>query len=675
MRRAIARRAAIRRPGLLRGRHATLPLREADSGFQEATAWKRWLSTSLVGAAFGVVEGVGRLAVRLFEHRLGDPDLWVNWNAPWLAALSLGVLFFSVGVVLSVLQVMMPRGVSRVGGLVVAWLGASSVLGVVPGLSPWATRILAAGLSWQLTRLDWRAGRPLRMRAFLVLGGAWFCLFLGVGIWPATSEWRARKFGPAAPVVAPNVLFVVLDTVRANNMSVYGYERDTTPRLAEWTRRGVLFEEARATTPFTLGTHASMFTGRFMSETSARVDAGLDSTHRTLAEHLSDRGYRTAGFVGNIFYGSAHYGLQRGFQHYHDIPGNITRRVNARELIRASVLGSSLVNYLERKWRIMAPMQRMRLDAGQINREALAWLDSAGDSDRPFFLFLNYFDAHAPYSLPPEAQTRFSTVTSDRLEKNLKDLQALQESLDRDGSNSQLAAEVQATSAQVMRQLRGAYDDGIAHIDRELGRLLDEFERRGLIEKTLVVVTSDHGEMLGEHGLVGHGQCLYRQVVHVPLLMFGGPASLAMKAGQVVSDPVSLRDIPATVMDLMGESDQAFPGQSLAGLLDLSEEKSRKPQPVFSEMQAMPWQRRSQRMPAADGPQWLITGGETSYHRQLHELDGVQERLFDLVEDSEEMNNLSLHQSKQAQLHRLRDWFEQTTRSFDQPVVRNRYLP
>ena len=388
--------------------------------------------------------------------------------------------------------------------------------------------------------------------------------FVATGVLPATAEWRANVITEKPSGGEPNVVLIVMDTVRADSLSLYGYDRDTAPRLAEWAAKGVTFTQARSTTPYTLGTHASLFTGRWMTETSARVNKPLDGTHPTLAEVLSDRGYATGGFVGNIFYGSTRYGLNRGFLHYHDVPGNITRRVTIREFLRSCRMGETIVTWCERKWRILSPMQRKRFDADELNREALAWVDGVQASGRPFFLFMNYFNAHSPYSLPGIAPQPFSRVSPESLESDTAQLKTLQTRNSR-RPDPFLGGMTNHLRSRVHSNLRNAYDDGIAWIDRKIDELLRDLERRGELDNTLVIITADHGEMLGEHDLIGHGDSLHRQVVHVPLIVLGG-GNMNIPRGLIVDRPVSVRDVPETVARVaFGVTSGAprFLGQSL----------------------------------------------------------------------------------------------------------------
>src|SRR5581483_4072145 len=291
------------------------------------SVWRIWAWSAWFGLAFGEVESGLYLAWRLLGPRVGDPDLWVNWHKPWMAPIGLAAWASGFGLVAGLAYRVAPGLVVRLLPATLIGLGSWSALGSIPGLSPWAVLVLALGLAVRLgrpARLDSPSFRRWVRASLPVVGGIWLALFVTTGLIPATSEARALAAAPRPAPGAPNVLLVVLDTVRADHLGLHGYPRATTPRLDERARRGVRFDQARATTPYTLGTHASLFTGRWMSETSARVDTPLDGAHLTLAEHLRDRGYATAGFTGNIFYGSARYGLDRGFLHYHDIPGNIT---------------------------------------------------------------------------------------------------------------------------------------------------------------------------------------------------------------------------------------------------------------------------------------------------------------------------------------------------------------
>jgi arylsulfatase A-like enzyme len=619
-----------------------------------------WALCGWIGLVFGLIESGVQWTWRQFEYQFASPDLWVNWQGLWMTPLSLAIGFVGLGLVLGLFRTIVPRTMSRLTPRVLIALGVWSILGVVPGIHPWIRNVVAVIVAirvGRMARFDSAAFRRFARSSFPALACLWLMILVTTGIVPTVREawslWSASKPSNGAP----NVLLVVLDTVRADNLSLQGYERPTTPRLSEWAARGVRFDQARATSPYTLGTHASLFTGHWMSETSARVNAPLDAELPTLAEHFRDRGYATGGFVGNIFYGSAHYGLDRGFLHYLDIPDNLTRKVSFREFCRSSRLGESLLIWFELKWRIFQPMEKLRLHGDELNREALDWVDQARGLNRPFFMFMNYFDAHSPYSLPGEAPQPYSRLTADRLEARMKRLEQSEAALDAHPSDAR-AAEVTRLQAEVNTHLRNAYDDGISWIDRKLDELLKGLEGRGLLDETLIVITADHGEMLGEHEVIGHGKSLDRQVVHVPLLVID-PRSTRSQAGRVVTAPVSVRDIPATILDLVGDPQaNRFPGQSLRRYWSSAVEDRPEAGLVLSEMEHLSWRTQTHRTPAALGPLWLLTEAGWSYHRQDQGTSGTRERLFNIAKDPDELMDLANDPAYRTTLERLRKRFD-----------------
>jgi arylsulfatase A-like enzyme len=360
-------------------------------------------------------------------------------------------------------------------------------------------------------------------------------------IGPGSENFAAHSLGQA-PSGSPNVLFIVLDTVRAQSLSAYGYNRDTSPNLTRLAKRGVRFDQARTPAAWTLPSHASMFTGRWPFELSARPDRPLDSTFPTLAEVLRDRGYATAGFVGNTYFCNRWFGLARGFEHYEDVA------VCLVEVIRSSDMGRALISRLApsifNRDRPFAYFNRK--DAVTIDHDMLRWLDSRPQG-QPFFAFLNYYDAHDPYIAAEAAPRHFGLRPETHQE-----VAALRDWLHVDKTK---------VPKRLLQMAIDGYDDGIAYLDDQLGRLFTALASRKLLDNTLIVVTADHGELHGEHSAFGHGSHLYRPVIDVPLLV-AGPRNVPQ--GMTVARPVSLRDLPATVIDLLGPAGPSpFPGGSL----------------------------------------------------------------------------------------------------------------
>lgn len=504
------------------------------------------------------------------------------------------------------------------------FLAAAGPLLFVPRLHNYAGIVLAAGLGVQASRLA--AGRAagfriLARRVTPLLVAAIAVVAVATIGWEKIAERRALAGLPPADPAAPNVLLVVLDTVRAKSLGLYGYRRPTSPNLEILAAGGVTFERALSPSPWTLPAHAAIFTGRYPHETPADWLTSLDTTSPTLAEAFAARGYVTAGFVANLVYCRRETGIARGFLHYEDYPVSLGMVVNSTWLTRFAY---NWLNLRLNRWLFGARGHLPSLvvkRASDVNRAFLSWLDQ--HSSRPFFAFLNYFDAHAPYYPPPPFDDIFGPT----------------------GIRPPLLT-MRTWSPQEHQVQIDAYDGALAYVDRELGRLMDEFGRRGLRERTLVIVTSDHGEHLGEHGLVDHGNSLYRPVLHVPLVISFAPR---VPAGRRVPAAVTLRDLPATVLDLVPLAGAPpFPGTSLARHWTSAATVGDRHSPVLAEVTQSirmpdwwPSSKGTMRALIADGMHYIRSGGG-------------KEELYDLERDPEEHRNLAASDSGRAVLERLR---------------------
>lgn len=400
--------------------------------------------------------------------------------------------------------------------------------------------------------MAFRASDRLRMLArcsFWPVAAGTALLAGGVYGASVVAEARANAALPPTPPGAPNVLLITLDTVRAQNLSLHGYERPTSPQLERLARRGVCFDRAISTISWTLPSHASLFTGHFPQEIFhdlphifvLAAESPMDDRFPTLAEFLDRQGYRTSAFVANSIFCDRVYGLDRGFVHYDDY------KLDAQQIAKCAHLTHTLAGFVATA--VRERMMLARKSGADVNREFLRWLDRAGG--RPFFAFLNYMDAHDPYDPPPAFAGRFH---SEKVPPGAT------------GPHAEEAA-----------SLRDDYDCCLASLDHDMGLLFDELDRRGILDHTLVVLTSDHGEHLGEHGRFRHGDTLYMPVIHVPLLvMYPGK----VPAGKRVAAPASLRDVPATIVDLLGCSANApFPGASLHRFWE-----GGRPEPAYSNL-------------------------------------------------------------------------------------------
>lgn len=581
----------------------------------------------LVATWFGLVTGLAEAVI------MALPRLWSRWiyagpHIAWMAPVADAALFALPALLLAAVAVLRPRLVTLPRVIFVfAWLSGWSLALLVPGVSPFAGAILAAGIAVQAARSS--ARHPDRVnasvrRSYPGLATLVAVLAASVYVWQWNGERAALARLPAAAPNVPNVLLIVLDTVTARDLSLHGYGRRTTPNLERLAERGVTFDQAYSTAPWTLPSHGSLFTGRLPHELSGDWTVPLDDSFPTLAEALGARGYATAGFVANRAYASYESGLDRGFGRYEDYvvsPGDFVR-------------SASLVRFIATREvfrRVTGFYQHLGAKpATSINAAFFRWVPS---TDRPFFAFLNYFDAHAPYLPPPPFLTRFGPLPAERNPLRIDQWVFTLDTLPDE--------EIQAE--------RRAYDGAIAYLDDQLRELFEGLSARSLLENTLVIVTSDHGEQFGDHGLLTHGSSLYRSVLHVPLLVW---LAGRVPEGVRVSAPVSLRDVPATVMDLVDAGGGAlFPGRSLARWWHATGSSTLEAEPVISELTRSPILHRPDRPNSAGGLQSAIGDG-VHYIRN----SDTREELYDFDADPDDLFNLLPSGEGQRRLERFRAW-------------------
>lgn len=432
------------------------------------------------------------------------------------------------------------------------------------------------------------------------------------------AESRAvASLGPP-PAGARNVLLIVMDTVRAESLGLYGYARDTSPHLTRWAKKGVRFEWAVAAAPWTFPSHCSLMTGQWPSTLNAQWQPTLDAGYPTVAEFLGARGYATAGFAANTFWCSYESGMNRGFAHYEDYP------LTPRTILGSTMPGRWLLNQLRgpRDYYGMKWVRSQSRDAAGTNAALLNWLAREPGGSRPFFAFVNYLDAHDPF-IPPEGEaSRFGQPPESG-----RDFRMLLDYWDRD--KFQLAPSDVALA-------HDAYDNCIAALDRQVGSLLDELERRGILANTHVIITSDHGEEFGEQGVFNHGFSLYAREVHVPLLVI----SPAAPAGRTCSEPVSLRDLPATIAELTGlGSASPFPGRSVAGCWRETSESSEQMAPRALSEVDIPTVIIPQRGRGPKEREFTISALADGFH-YIVDVRGTEE-LFELAADPQESHDVS----------------------------------
>ncbi len=385
---------------------------------------------------------------------------------------------------------------------------------------------------WERRRLPADSFLPLRAAAVVGVAGA-----VVLGGAPSFSRWtlaplHADRAGERAG--RPNVVLLVLDTVRADHLSLYGYERDTSPFLRELARTATVYERAVATSNSTLTTHASMFTGMYGSWHGAYFAPPGDAAGRplgdrpvTLAAVLSANGYRTAAVVANSAYLGRGFRVTRGFERSYVLAPLLA---TSPFLLRSHLAGALELIFSSDE------ISETTASADEVNRAVEALLARGGRDRGPFFLFVNYMDAHAPYVPPAPFDTRFGG--EDRPVR-IGDLLSLQAELMRRGATF---------SPRERRYFVSQYDAAIGYLDSRVAALVGRLRKLGLYDDTLLVVVADHGESFGEHGCTGHGSSPYQDQVGVPLIVKYPDQS----EPRTVRAPVSQVDVMPTVLRAVG---------------------------------------------------------------------------------------------------------------------------
>ena len=563
---------------------------------------------------FGLLGGIMQvwivLVLRYVLNRYMHVSEHMVWSSPIAAAITLAV----PGSIAWIVDRRWPS--PKVRHAAIALLASVAILGVVlypRGFQMYARIIVSLGcgvviariISANEARFDTLVRRTLPILAGAVLLVAGACTGGG-----ALRERQKIADLGSVPVGAPNVLLLILDTVRAMDMSLYGYERETTPNIARFAERGVVFDRAMSPAPWTLPSHASMFTGHAPRDLSADWRVPLDRTFPTIAERFTQHRYLTAGFVGNLAYTSRESGLARGFTHYESFRVTLGT-VMASDMVAATLMTSPLVRRAL-DWHDLVE----RKPAAGINARAIDFL--ASHPGRPWFAFINYYDAHDPYLPRAPYDTMFIGRKPPSAERNF--------SLAHTDSITPARAQVE----------RDVYDQSIRALDAEVGALLADMERRGLLQNTIVVITADHGEEFGEHGLLSHGSSLYLPALHVPLVIV---APGRVPRGARVSALVSLQDLATTLMDLTGARPLA--GTSLRRAWQPGDTASA---PVFAEVRHAP--RLPAWFPASKGDMESVI---TPTHQLIRDGHGAEE-LFDLSVDG----NGNARDASQVTAQRLR---------------------
>ncbi len=452
-----------------------------------------------------------------------------------------------------------------------------------------------------------------------------------LGVEPASPATPRATIAGTSP--RPNVILIVMDTVRADHLSLYGYQRDTTPNLKKLAADSTVYPQALSAADITLTSHASIFTGLYPSWHGAYCQPPEAPYGRqlgpvpTMAEVLARNGYHTLGVAANLYLRAA-FGLQRGFAAFHiPRPVPVLAGDESWYMLRHG-MRRAINQFID-----TSQFDRLYSRGDAVNGEFFEMLGQPELAQAPFFAFFNYMDAHYPYIPPHPFDRLFPGKNASTMEGDLGGIQA------RVGKYGDPLPDLYTTHA------LSQYDGGIAYIDSQIGQLVDWLKRQDLYDNTMIVVTADHGEAFGERRLFLHGNSLYANLLHVGLLV---KYPHRAHVGQV-DTPVSLIDIFPTVMKAVGVE----PPEGLQGR-DLLDSAASEPRNLFGE---------SFPCPVPHGPvcpDGCIMRAVISWPNKFIWSSKGSPESYQLLEDPNENRNVfgSLNKTAQELSDELRAWIK-----------------
>lgn len=433
----------------------------------------------------------------------------------------------------------------------------------------------------------------------------------------------------------PNVLIVLWDTVRADRLSLYGHDRQTTPAMAKWAAGGTVYEQAWSPGTWTVPAHASIFTGLPTSTHGAHGDhRWLDDCHQTLAELLAADGYDTVAFSANLYVGSV-ANLLQGFETVHTTYPR--KGLKRGRYVQASLEATTNKILAEDGSTEISPKFRgngaekwdksaYKDAAGVLAQGLVEYLDER-EGDAPWLAYLNFMEAHTP-RIPSEASRKALLDEAART-------RALQTDMSLFAENSWMVGQREYADAE-LAAFSNVYDAALLDMDQATAWLFDELGRRGQLQDTVVIFVSDHGESLGEHRMLEHRWAIHEPLLHVPFVIHYprggfGPARH--------TEPVSTLDLFATVLDLAHVDPP-----KVAGLYSTSLDNPHRDQIYSQLVHAYAGQLRPihRAYPSLDLSQWkrtyqTIRRGE---YKLIRPSEGPVE-LYDLGSDPGELTDLA----------------------------------
>ncbi len=299
-------------------------------------------------------------------------------------------------------------------------------------------------------------------------------------------------FCKAKRVVNPNIVLIVVDTLRRDHLRLYNEESRGMPFLEELARKGIVFKDYLSTSSHTIPSHFSIFSSKLPSLDTLKIESSF-------VEQLKNKGYRTYGISANPLVNTS-YAFNLGFDYF---DADIHKKWGETETVLRNYMRFEEKSPVKNELNAFL-MIHLSTTADIVNQEISGLFQNHGQSEDPFFLFINFLDPHEPYF--PYGDEAI------RVNYNIRD---------KESTLHEFIKKCPSLSDQEISELRALYSGEIEYLDGQLIRFVQELKKRGLYENTVFIFTSDHGELLGEHGLFTHDLGLYDEEIDVPFILFG----------------------------------------------------------------------------------------------------------------------------------------------------------
>jgi len=468
--------------------------------------------------------------------------VWKNYGKPWQEGYWLLRLMLVIGLfgmsLISGFRLFQNINIIIGIGLLFIWIGWATL--APESLLSWMdlssslrnfvivhSLILAIIAGWAYQNLKNISPRILASASLCIFAGFLATAFIGPdkAVEPASNAKNTANSAENENSRPPNLFLIVLDTVRKDHLSLYGYQRDTSPFLKELAKESLVFTNFKSSAPWTLPAHASLFTGLYPHEHHANFgqESGrfspLEVSFTTLAEILKKRGYATGGISANFAYVNQHCGLGQGFDYFSSDSSSfyiLFLKMDLMRIIFNTGLAARVLGNISRKGPadFYYEYYRPYINGEEVNRRARKWTRE-NCQEGPCFLFLNYMEAHPPYMTPKKYRKSFGGNFGKISYWGIPSYNWYMSAEDTKGVWDFKSGIPAADS----RMLNSLYDEEIRYLDDCVRDLLEAIRKDHLYENSLIVILSDHGEAFGEKGLLSHGGSVYEFEMAVPLII------------------------------------------------------------------------------------------------------------------------------------------------------------